>query len=64
MSTESYVDLQSALGTRKSVTVRIRDIERTIGDDWLLEFSAQAHQLDARVDAHRTDDSLVSVTRN
>lgn len=64
MSTALYVDLHSALGTRKSITVSIRDIERTMGDDWLLELSAQAHKLDARVDPHRTDHSLVSITRN
>jgi len=64
MSTELYVDLKSALGARKSITVPIKDIERTIGDDWLLELSAQAHQLNARVDPHPTNASLVSVTRN
>lgn len=64
MAKELYVDLKSALNDQTSVTIRIRDIERTIGDDWLIEFSAQANQLGARVDPHRSDASLVSVTRD
>ena len=64
MGTELYVDLKHALGNKASVTVRIQDVERAIGEDWLLELSAQAHHLGARVDPHHTDATLLSVTRN
>lgn len=63
MGTKLYVDLKSALGCKPSITVKVRDIERTIGEDWLLEFSAQADELGARLDPHPTDESLISVTR-
>lgn len=63
MEREVKFDLQSALGQRKSITIQTRDIEQAMGDDWLLEFSAQAQELGLRVDPHRSDPSLLSVTR-
>lgn len=63
MESKPLFDLKSALGNRKSITVQISEIETIIGDDWLLELSAQADELGARIDPHHTDTSIVEVTR-
>ncbi len=63
MEKDMKFDLENALGQRKSITVQIEDIEQIMGDDWLLEFSAQAQELGLRIDPHKTDPSLLSVTR-
>lgn len=64
MEQEAKFDLRTALGQKKSITIQIQDIEKIMGDDWLLEFSAQAQELGLRVDPHRTDPALLSVTRS
>ena len=56
-------DLKKALGQKKSISLPIQEIEQSMGEDWLLEFSAQAHQLGARIDPHHSDPALISVTR-
>lgn len=63
MKKEPKFDLQSALGTRQSITLQIREIEQTMGEDWLLEFSAKAQEVGARIDPHHADPTLISVTR-
>ena len=63
MGDELYANMQKALRVRRSITVEIRDIERSIGDDWLIEFSAQVHQLGAQASPHSSDATLIHVTR-
>ncbi len=63
MESKSCFDLKSVLGNRKSITIEITEIESAIGEDWLLELSAQANKLGARIDPHHTDTSVVEITR-
>lgn len=63
MEKDLKFDLKSALGQKKSITLPIQEIEQSMGEDWLLEFSAQAQEVGARVDPHHTDPGLISVTR-
>ena len=63
MKKDVKFDLKSVLGQKKSITLQIQEIEQSMGEDWLLEFSAQAQEVGARIDPHQTDPSLISVTR-
>jgi len=63
MEKDAKFDLKSALGQKKSITLPIQDIEQAMGEDWLLEFSAQADRLGARIDPHQNDPALISFTR-
>jgi len=63
MEKEVNFDLRNALGQKKSITLKVDQIEKIMGEDWLLEFSAQAQELGARIDPHHADPSLISVTR-
>ena len=64
MGNELYINLEHALVLKKSVTVPIKEIELTSGEDWLLEFSAKVYALGASASPHQTDDKLVLVTRD
>lgn len=63
MKKDVKFDLNTALGQKNSITLKIEEIEQSMGEDWLLEFSAQAHALGARIDPHHSDPGLISVTR-
>ena len=49
MNTELQTLLSSALINKEYATVRVKDVERIAGDDWLLEVCAEAQRLNAVV---------------
>lgn len=63
MTIELYNYIRHALGDKSTVVVKISEVEKLGGEDWLLEIAAQAEQLKVQITPHPKDRSLIVIER-